>query len=85
LHFNTTSSLHTANDLFPVGRVVKLVGLVNASHLNGRLGIVKRYYVTGDDDHSRWEIQPTRGKGTLAIKADNLTREGIIAPGSDFS
>ena len=72
----------STSDEFPDGSVVKIVDLVNASHLNGRFGVVKRFV----SEQNRFEVQPTRGKGTKAIKAANLSKQGIIQRDhADFS
>eukprot|EP00548_Thalassiothrix_antarctica_P009304 CAMPEP_0194155682 /NCGR_PEP_ID=MMETSP0152-20130528/65512_1 /TAXON_ID=1049557 /ORGANISM="Thalassiothrix antarctica, Strain L6-D1" /LENGTH=250 /DNA_ID=CAMNT_0038862763 /DNA_START=35 /DNA_END=787 /DNA_ORIENTATION=- len=60
---------------FSVGDLVRIQGLQGKPEWNSQIGVVMGYH----DNQDRYEILPSRGKKTLAIKAINLTNQGFIA------
>jgi len=62
--------------LFSEGDLVRIEGLKDAPRWNGQIAVVLRYH----DDQGRFEIRPSRGSKTLAIKGTNLTRKGLVYP-----
>lgn len=58
---------------FKIGSLIKLVGLEAMPELNGQLGVIKHYH----NDKGRYEVIPSRGSETWAIKPCNLTQDGI--------
>ena len=61
---------------FHDGDLVEIQGLEHKPELNGTLGVVKKFH----EDRGRYEVVPTRGKKTLAIKHGNLTQKSLITP-----
>ena len=64
---------------FIPGSIVKFTGLQAKPELNGHFGIVKQFL----EDKGRYEILPSRGKRSLAIKPINLTYKSVVTPNDD--
>lgn len=64
---------------FSVGDLVRIHGLVSKPQFNQTIGVVKAYHANIE----RYEIQPSRGSKTLAIKAVNLSDDEFLKPTDD--
>ena len=65
--------------LFSVGDLVRIHGLISRPELNQTIGVVKSYHKT----LQRYEIQPSRGSKSLAVKATNLSSDEFVKPSDD--
>lgn len=68
-----------SNDKFSVGDLVRVHGLVSKPQFNHMIGVVKGYH----ENTKRYEIQPSRGSKTLAVKAVNLSDDEFLKPTED--
>lgn len=64
---------------FSVGDLVRIHGLVSKPQFNQMIGVVKAYH----ENTERFEIQPSRGSNSLAIKAINLSDDEFLKPTDD--
>ena len=68
-----------SSDEFSVGDLVRVHGLVSKPQFNHMIGVVKAYH----ENTERYEIQPSRGSKTLAVKAVNLSDDEFFKPTDD--
>lgn len=64
---------------FSVGDLVRIHGLVSKPQFNKMIGVVKAYH----ENTERYEIQPSRGSKSLAIKPVNLSDDEFFKPSDD--
>jgi hypothetical protein len=67
------------NSRFSVGDLVRIHGLVSKPQFNQMIGVVKAYH----ENMERYEIQPSRGSSSLAIKPINLSDDEFLKPTDD--
>ena len=75
----SSSTTSMSNDEFSVGDLVRIHGLVSNPEFNDTIGVVKAY----QENTKRYEIQPSRGSETLAVKAVNLSDDEFFKPTDD--
>jgi len=68
-----------SNANFSVGDLVRIHGLVSKPQFNQMIGVVKAFH----ENTQRYEIQPSRGSKTLAIKDVNLSDDEFLKPTDD--
>eukprot|EP00985_Skeletonema_marinoi_P018369 scaffold10246_cov97-Skeletonema_marinoi.AAC.4 len=68
-----------SNANFSVGDLIRIHGLVSKPQFNQMIGVVKAFH----ENTQRYEIQPSRGSKTLALKAVNLSDDEFLKPTDD--
>lgn len=68
--------MDSSGEEYSAGSLVMILGLQAKPSLNGQFGVVKKFHT----DKGRYEITPSRGSGTLAIKPSNLSQESVVKP-----